>query len=170
MKPYREYAYYSINMHDSAELRALLRETILRERIQHVVETGTHQGLGSTRFLAEIFVETTPPRSFVTIEANWRSWRRARRNLRRFPFVQSLWGDSLEPRRALEFVEQDECIRHHERYPDVFIDEPDDPVRFYGRELRGELGGAPRGARRLQREVQRWFYHAGDDLLAKSLR
>ena len=32
MKPYREYAYYSINMHDSAELRALLRETILRER------------------------------------------------------------------------------------------------------------------------------------------
>jgi hypothetical protein len=157
-------------MHDSAELRELLKRSIVREGIRHVVESGTHEGLGSTRFLAEVFAEVSPPRSFVTIEANWRSWRRARRNLRRFPFVQVLWGESLDTREAIEFVESDDCLRHHARYPNVFIDETDDPVGFYVRELRGGLGGVPRDLRhRLLMKFHRLVFYRGERLLARCL-
>ena len=169
MKPYREYEFGSISMHDNAQLRELLRAVIVGEQLEHVVETGTHEGLGSTRFLAESFQATTTPKSFVTIEASWKSWRRAKRNLISFPFVKPLWGQTLELRRALDFVQSDECIRHHERYPDIFIDDVDDPVAFYSREVRGELAGTPNVFRRLQRAIDRWRAYAGDDLLAKSL-
>ena len=171
MKLYSEYPLWSISMNDSPELRQLLAEAIVRERIAHVVETGTFEALGSTRFLAETFASTMVPRTFVTIEANWRSWRRARRNLRRFPFVLPLWGQSLDACRALEFIETDECLREHQRYPDIFIDDVEDPVAFYRRELRGELGGVPR---RLHRRLLRKFDHAvhyqGERLLERSLR
>lgn len=170
MKPYSEYSLGSISMHDSPELRQLLAEAIVRERIGHVIETGTFEGLGSTRFLAETFASTIVPRTFVTIEANWRSWRRARRNLRRFGFIRSLWGRSLQTRQALEFVETDQCLREHGRYPDIFIDNVEDPVAFYRREILGELGGV---SKRLHRRVLRMFdravHYQGEDLLERSL-
>ena len=170
MKSYREYALGSVSMHDSAELRGLLCDVIVRRRIEHVVETGTHEGVGSTRFVAESFPRDASLRTFVTIEAGWRSWRRAKRNLRRFPFVAPLWGQSLSLRTAIEFVEHDECIRQHERYPDVFIDDVDDPVGFYTRELKGGIGGAPRGLhRRLMFAIDRWLRYSAEELLAKSL-
>ena len=170
MKSYREYPLASVSMHDSAELRRLLRDVIVRHRIRHVVETGTHEGLGSTRFVAESFPPDAQIRSFVTIEAGWKSWRRARRNLRRYDFVTPLWGHTLALRTAIDFVENDECIRHHERYPDVFIDEVDDPVGFYKRELERGLDGTPRRLhRRIQFALDRRTRYAGEGLLATSL-
>ena len=170
MKSYREYALGSISMHDSAELRGLLRDVIAREHIAHVVETGTHEGLGSTRFLAESFPANAPPKSFITIEASWRHWRRAKRNLRRYPFVKAIWGQTLPLRAAIEFVERDDFIRDHERYPDIFIDDVEDPVRFYTKELRGELATARMGPRRQAlRAVDRWLRYGGEGLLAKFL-
>ena len=170
MKSYREYPLWSVSMHDSNELRQLLRDAIVRYGIAHVVETGTHEGLGSTRFVAESFPPEARPRSFVTIEAGWKSWRRARRNLRRFPAVTPVWGHTLELRSAIDFVEQDECICHHERYPEVFIDDVDDPVGFYTRELKGGLSGAPHGLhKRLAFAIDRRFRYGGEGLLAKSL-
>ena len=59
MKSYREYALGSVSMHDNDELRSLLRDVIVRERIRHVVETGTHEGTGSTRFVAEISLKSS---------------------------------------------------------------------------------------------------------------
>jgi predicted O-methyltransferase YrrM len=76
MKSYREYPLWSVSMHDSAELRHLLRDVIVRRGIRHVVETGTHEGVGSTRFVAESFPPDAGIRTFVTIEAGWKSWRR----------------------------------------------------------------------------------------------
>lgn len=170
MKPYREYALFSVSMHDSDELRQLLRDAIVRYGIAHVVETGTHEGLGSTRFIAESFPPERRPRSFVTIEAGWKSWRRARRNLRQFPVVTPVWGHTLEIRSAIEFVERDECIRCHERFPDVFIDDVDDPVGFYTRELKSGLSGMPRGLpKRLAFAIDRRLRYGGEGLLAKSL-
>lgn len=170
MKSYREYALGSISMHDSAELRALLRDVIVRDRIAHVIETGTHVGLGSTRFLAESFPADAPPKSFITIEASWRHWRRAKRNLRRFPFVNPIWGQTLPLREAIEFVERDDFIRHHERHPDIFIDDTDDPVGFYARELRGEIDTTRMGPpRRVWRAIDHWIRYGGEGLLAKSL-
>ena len=144
MKSYRDYPLSSVSMHDSTDLRRLLRDVIVRHDIRHVVETGTHEGLGSTRFVAESFPPDAEIRSFVTIEAGWKSWRRARRNLRGYSFVTPVWGHTLALRSAIDFVEHDECILHHERYPDVFIDDVDDPVGFYKRELERGLDGTPR--------------------------
>lgn len=171
MKPYSEYSLGSISMHDSPELRQLLAEAIVRERIVHVVESGTFEGLGSTRFVAETFAATISPQTFVTIEANWHSWRRARRNLRRFPFVRPLWGQSLETARALEFVQTDICVREHWRYPEVFIDDVQDPVALYKREIMGALSGEPTGLRRrLIRKFDRALHYKGEGLLDRSLR
>lgn len=170
MKPYRDYTLWSVSMHDSDELRQLLREAIVRHRITHVVETGTHEGLGSTRFIAESFPPEAQPKSFVTIEAGWKNWRRARRNLRRFPAVKAVWGHTLDVRSAIDFVERDECIRHHERYPDVFIDDVDDPVSLYTRELKRGLSRPPRGVReRLTFAFDRRWRYEGEGLLAASL-
>jgi hypothetical protein len=170
MKSYREYALGSISMHDSPSLRGLLRNVITSDRIAHVVETGTHEGLGSTRFLAESFPADAEPQSFVTIEASWQHWRRARRNLRRFPFVRPLWGHTLDVRSAIAFVERDEYIQEHERFPDVFIDDVEDPVGFYAREIRGELAGRPRGLRRrVLFVIDRWLHYGGERLLTRSL-
>src|SRR5205807_5789775 len=61
-------------------------------------------------------------------------------------------------------------IRHHERYPDIFIDDVEDPVRFYTKELRGELATARMGPRRQAlRAVDRWLRYGGEGLLAKFL-
>jgi hypothetical protein len=170
MKSYRDYPLGSVSMHDCDELRQLLRDAVARYGIAHVVETGTHEGLGSTRFVAESFPPERLPKSFVTIEAGWRSWRRARRNLRQFPVVTPVWGHTLEIRSAIEFVERDECIRCHERYPDVFIDDVEDPVGFYTRELNGGLSSAPRGLhKRLAFAIDRRLRYGGEGLLAKSL-
>ena len=171
MRPYREYPLGSISMHDSPRLRELLAKSIARDRIRHVLETGTHEGLGSTRFLAETFAAVAVPRSFVTIEANWRYWRRARRNLWKFSFVQPLWGATLDVAAAIAFVQSDDVLKNHERYPDIFIDDVEDPIGLYVRELRGELGELPHDVRRrLLMRLQSWLYYRGERLLEKHLR
>ena len=170
MKSYRDYPLWSVSMHDSTDLRRLLRDTIVRHGIKHVVETGTHEGLGSTRFVAESFPVDAGVLTFVTIEAGWKSWRRAKRNLRRYPFVTPLWGHTVPLRTAIAFVESDDCIRHHNRYPDVFIDDVDDPVGFYKSELERGLEGVPRHLhRRIQFAIDRRVRYAGENLLPKSL-
>src|SRR5688500_15017101 len=95
MRLFSDYAGSSIRMHDSAALRSLLASTIANHRVTHVIETGTNLGLGSTRFVAEAFPPNAPPDLFVTIEARWSNWQRARRNLARFPFVRCEWGLSV---------------------------------------------------------------------------
>jgi hypothetical protein len=171
MKLYSAEANASISMHDSPNLRALLRDAIRRCDVQAVVETGTFWGTGSTRFLAESFPEREPPELFITIETSWQNWRKARTNLRRFSFVRPVWGLTLDREQALAFVKADECLRDHKRYPDVFIDNIDNPARFYERELRGRL--IPLSLRDLF--LLPWYLHdrvteyAGEDLLRRSL-
>jgi hypothetical protein len=166
MKLYSSDAGARMQIGDDPRLRALLRHVIKSERITHVVETGTFLGLGSTTLVAESFPAGFPPEAFVTIEARWQSWCQARRNLSRFPFVHALWGTSVPIGRALEFIRDDELLRHHERYEGIFIDDVVDPVAFYSAEVRGELGGVSlswRGALRMA--ADRVVHYAGSDLL-----
>jgi len=168
MKP--RSGYLATGMQGSEELRLLLRETLSRQRISHVLETGTYLGLGSTTFAAESFPASSPPEVFVTIEVNWVSWREAKRNLRRFPFVTPLWGRTVAAKTALEFLENDHVLRNPDRYPDIFIDDTRDPVRFYRNEILGALGGAHKGRRQAMRWLfDRVFSYAGGDLLEKYL-
>jgi hypothetical protein len=170
MRSYREYRLASMRMVDDSGLAPVLARVIAESGISHVVETGTYLGTGSTRMLAAAFPIDRPPESFITIEANWSSWCAARDNLAAFPFVTVLWGRTIRRRAALEFVRTDDALRHHERWPDVFIDDTKHPVKSYSRELRGRLGGRPRGLRlmaRFGRDRLRCF--SGEDLLARSL-
>ena len=161
----------SMSMAASEELRSLLKDTLQKQRITHVLETGTYRGLGSTTFVSESFPDSNPPDLFVTIEANWVSWRQARQNLRRFPFVAPLWGRTVAVDRALQFLERDDILRTHEEYPDIFIDDTSDPLSFYRNEILGGLGGAPRNPiHRIRWILDRIFACAGEDLLQTYLQ
>jgi hypothetical protein len=159
-----------MRMADDGGLAPVLARVVREDSITHVVETGTYLGAGSTKMLAEAFPRDRPPESFVTIEANWSSWRTAKENLAHFPFVTPLWGRTVTRHAALAFVRSDEALRHHERWPDVFIDDTRHPVKSYTRELKGRLGGRPRGLRDAAAFVRdRLRSYAGDDLLPRYL-
>ena len=171
MKLYSEYPDASMSMAASAELRSLLKDTLKKQQITHVLESGTYLGLGSTTFVSESFPANSPPNIFVTIETNWMSWHQARKNLLRFPFVEPLWGRTVSVDKALRFLESDEVLCRHDKYPDIFIDDTQDPLRFYRNEVLGRLGGTPRRPRALAHWLfDRTFSRAGDDLLEKYLR
>ena len=144
MKCYSNVMGSSISMSTDPTLREALAALVQVASLRVVLECGTFEGTGSTRLLAEIFEGISKPDRFVTIEANWRSWRRARANLRPFAFVEPVWGCSLRRADACAFIRSDEALLSHERYPDVFIDHVEDPVWFYLREIEGRLGGGQR--------------------------
>ncbi len=160
----------SISMAPDNRLKPFLSSTLAQYPITHVIETGTFRGLGSTTRISESFAPGRTPGVFVTIEANWVSWCHAKRNLRRFPFVQPLWGQSVAQARALAFIESDEALHHHARYPDIFIDDIADPVRFYRDEILGKLGAPVSNPKYLLRRCfDRAFAYSGEDLLEKHL-
>lgn len=154
----------------SGRLCMLLRDTLSMERIDHVIETGTFNGLGSTKFVSESFPKGRPPRQFVTIETNWSSWCQAKRNLRQFSFVLPLWGKTVPLDRALQFLDTDDVLRNHHNYPDIFIDDTSDPLQFYREEAKGRLGGVSKNPRlAIHRMFDRILFYAGDNLLEKYL-
>ncbi len=161
MKLYSLHPAAHISMGDSPELRALLRTVIREEAIDRVVESGTYDGSGSTTMLAEAFSSAAPPRRFVTLEANGQSWSKAKANLQRFPFVTPVWGLSVALDEALDFLRTDPCLSDHARWPDIWIDDVDDPLAFYTAETRGQLGGQTEGS---------IDAHQGEDLLRRELR
>lgn len=170
MRSYKEYRLASMRMADDGGLGPVLARVVREQRITHVIETGTYLGTGSTRMLAEAFPRERPPRSFVTIEANWSSWRAAKANLEAYPFVTPLWGRTVGRSEALAFIRSDEVLRHHERWPEVFIDDTRHPVTSYSRELKGRLGGRPRAWRDVAAFVRdRMRDYSGENLLPKYL-
>ncbi len=162
MKLYSEHPGASITMSADPVLAHLLRRVIAEERIECVVETGTFHGLGSTCMLAEAFLPGAEPRRFVTLEANPGSFEEAKRNLTRFPFVQPIWGLSVGLAEALDFLGNDECLRDHARWPEVWIDDVNDPLEFYRAEVRGQLGHSASDPATTE--------YQGEDLLRRELR
>ena len=137
MKLYSSCPSASMSMHANERLKNLLRAVMREESFNIVIETGTYLGLGSTTFIAESFPANRPPSSFITIEANWNAWRKARKNLGRFPFISPLWGKSVPTEEALSFIRTDEMLANQQNYPDVYIDNTVDPIAFYSNETLG---------------------------------
>lgn len=171
MKLYSAAPGANISMIGDAELRHLLVDMTKYNPISHILESGTYTGLGSTKFIAEIFgAQSPPPQLFVTIEANHHSWQKARNNLKGFPFVTPVWGLSISPPEGLRFIRNDPALLDHLKYPDIFIDDVQDPMSFYSREIAGGLGGGARNPlEKIRRLVDRPRFYAGEDLLAKWL-
>src|SRR5262245_56924812 len=160
-----------MEMVDDPVLREQLAGLIRRHRIDVAIETGTFLGLGSTRFIAEAMHQVGSPKRLVTVEVNFANWCQAKANLRPYPFVDCRWGLSVGLDRALEFLKQDEMLRHHERYPDIYIDNVTDPALAYSRELLGQAEELERvpltgGAAEFNGKAN---LHDGEDLLARLL-
>src|SRR5260370_12951782 len=144
MKLYSAAPRASISMIEDGRMLNLWVEISKYISIVHILEAGTHIGLGSTKFIAEIFRAQSPaPQLFVTIEASHHNWRRARENLKAFPFVTPLWGLSTSLQEALRFIGNDPALQNHFKYPNIFIDDVEDPINFYSNEIAGRLGGRP---------------------------
>src|SRR5260370_33191430 len=171
MKLYSAAPRASISMIEDGRMLHLLVEISKDSPITHILETGTHIGLGSTKFIAEIFRTQSPaPQLFVTIEASHHNWRRARENLKAFPFVTPLWGLSTSLQEALRFIGNDPALQNHFKYPNIFIDDVEDPINFYSNEIAGRLGGGARNPmERIRQFVDRRRFYSGEDLLAKWL-
>jgi len=140
MKRYQEYARQSVSMSTDPVFKETLRRLFAEHDIDYVIETGTWLGTGSTRTLARAFRPNRPPRAYFTIEGNLTFHLIARLNLARWKFVRPLWGNTVARDKALAFIRQDAALRQHEHYPDVFIDDTNDPVAFYTNEIAGKLG------------------------------
>lgn len=173
MRQYTSHPGYSMYMSDDKNLQELLKKTIKDKEITHVLETGTFQGKGSTRMVAEAFLNYRAPEKFVTIEANYFSWIKAVENLKPYPFVTPVWGLSLNRAEAIKFVEDDEMLKNADKYPDVYCDGGENPHQFYIKEIKGELGNSRFKIlnkvyeRKVKKEMK--AHHKGDDLLVKYL-
>ena len=139
MKEYGDYKYTSVSMNKDMDLINSLAELASKNTIEYIIETGTHRGLGSTTMLGNAFKNSSSLKSLNTIEIDYTNYTLAKKNLSQFIFVNCHYGCSLDLNDAIAYVKQDEAILHHEKYPEVFIDNAKDPINFYVNELEGRL-------------------------------
>ena len=126
-------------MREDPVLTEHLIRLIAAAKIDVAIETGTYLGLGSTRFVAECFLAVAPPKRLVTCEVHFANWCRAKANLRAYPFVDCRWGSTVDVAAALRFLETDPMLIQHRNYHGIYIDDTEDPIGWYSRELRGQL-------------------------------
>ena len=140
MKLYADYAHASISMSKDSMFKATLDWLFAENDIDVVIECGTYLGIGSTASMAQAIINSGKPHPlFYTIEADEQIHKEAVENLKRFPFVTPLWGLSVDCAAARDFILNDDAIRNHEQYPDVFIDYIDNPIDIYIEEIEGQL-------------------------------
>lgn len=162
MKLFRDYEHADMGMVHDPLLKTALAELAANIPVETVIETGTHLGLGSTTLLAQAF-ERKGTR-IHTIEANYESYHQARKNLKKYPSVRCHYGCSTRLDQARDFIKRDPAILNHELFPGIFIDNTEDPVAFYSREVEGLLS-ATSAARSWWANVTRPTFE--DDLLTK---
>ncbi|MEO7306363.1 MAG: hypothetical protein ABIR78_15055 [Ferruginibacter sp.] len=140
MKDYASYAKGSISMSKDTVFIDTVESIINKNDISYIVESGTYMGTGSTRTISDILVKTKKNiKKFYTIEVDNAFFRKAKKNLKKYLFVEPIWGISIDPEEAIQFVNSDDAIMNHEKYPDVFIDTLNNPVEFYTNEIRGQF-------------------------------
>jgi hypothetical protein len=116
-----------------------------------IIETGTYLGLGTTSALIRAVKASNRWKRenknipIHTIEANENNYKKATENLSRYSsWVHIHHGLSLGLEECLTFIENDDVLLNHEKYPDIYYDSPD-PVKFYSDEVRGQLAFFGRG-------------------------
>jgi len=169
MKLYFENPAASTRMIEDKALGDLLAGLASDDQVQGVIETGTFDGLGSTALLASSF-KSKKPRFFYTCEVDFLNYLKARKNLIQYPFVKCLWGLSVRLNEASQFLQNDQMLKHHEDYPELYIDHVQNPVAFYEKECRGEIFSRRKGFRQnIHYSVMKMLHHRGEDLLRRLL-
>jgi len=129
IKP-RKISSYQVGI-NSASFRDLVNAVIKENSIEEIIETGTNNGMGSTKIFAETGVLTK------TIECNVGCFNIAKNNLSKFKNVQFFNALSLNKENMIEFMKNDKFL-----YDTKYLNECQimtdhiDPVGFYS----GELG------------------------------
>jgi hypothetical protein len=171
MRAYSKDIHFSVSMTNLSQVSEIIKNENKKNRIRYVIETGTNLGLGSTKMLAETFINEEQPPEIITLEANWLNWKKAKKNLEKYNFVKPFWGLSVSKDKAVDFVKNDYAILHHQEFPDIYIDGGDDPKGFYEKELSGEFGYT---RFKLVNLIFKYFenrdkkkYFGGEDLLKK---
>lgn len=142
MKLYADYAHASISMIKDAEFVEQLQKVISDKNICYFLETGTNTGQGSTKMISEAILKTgVEVKKFYTLERDPFFFNKAQENLKGYPFVTQVLGLSTGEQEAIDFLNKDEHLADHSKYPDVFIDNIEDPRSFYINEIRGNLSG-----------------------------
>jgi hypothetical protein len=164
VKRYSDHPGAHISMGQDPELVQILMQTVSVDGLCCAIETGTYVGTGSTTLLARAFCPQGRALGPVTtIEASWASYRAACANLAVFPHVNCRWGLSVRREEAIQFIENDPALQHHESEPDVLIDATENPRDFYLREIDGHLPGME------ERAADEPLLRAPDNLLRESL-
>lgn len=140
MKNYGEYNKWSVSMAANEKFLNSLDKLFQSENIDCIVESGTYKGTGSTKSLAESVIKNKVQlKHFYTLEVDHDLFSIAKKNLAKYPFITCLWGLSVPPKEAISFINNDDAIENHEKYPDVYIDNLENPKEFYLNEIYGKL-------------------------------
>jgi hypothetical protein len=76
---------------------------------------------------------------FYTAEVNKKNYLQAKKNLATFKFITPLLGLTTKFETAIDFIKTDDAIKNHEKYHEVYIDDLDNPVGFYLKEIEKSL-------------------------------
>lgn len=140
MKLYSNYSNASISMSSDEDFKTALLNLFEKHAISNIVESGTYLGRGSTTLLAEcILLKKLKINNFYTIEIDINNFLKSRSYLKKYDFVTPIWGLSVPAEKAILFLEQDEAIKNHHLFPEVYIDNVENPLDFYLQEINGSL-------------------------------
>ena len=140
MKDYAAYPRSSISMSKDEKFLNTIDGIFRDNVITTIIESGTFKGTGSTTTIAESVVRNKVDiECFYTIEVDYRFYTIAKKNLKKYKFIHPIWGLSVDQNKAISFIENDDAIKNHSNYPDVYIDTLNNPVEFYLNEINGQL-------------------------------
>lgn len=140
MKNYSDYEYSSVSMSTDASFIENIEKIFADNYITDILESGSYLGKGSTVILADAVIKSGKAfPNFVTLEVDYELFKKARNNLKKYPFVKPIWGISIAKNEAIDFIKNDDAIIHHEQFEDIYIDNIKDPLNFYLNEVDGQL-------------------------------
>ncbi|MDX2188501.1 MAG: hypothetical protein SFY32_01445 [Bacteroidota bacterium] len=129
----------SVSFIEDPDFIVSLNSCFATQKISTIIESGTFNGQGSTLFLIKLCEKYQWPNKFITIENNFYNFLSASKFLKIYPKVHLIWGCSVNQSKALKNLENDNFLRYHEKYPDIYIDSLDNPLDFYKNEINGAL-------------------------------
>ena len=140
MKDYALYARSSISMSNDQLFLTTIDKIFELYPIKTIIESGTFKGTGSTTTLAKAIVKSNVSiDNFYTIEVDHSFYTAAKKWLKKYDFFHPIWGMSVDENEAINFIENDEAINVHTKYPDIYIDTLINPKDFYLNEIKGQL-------------------------------
>lgn len=99
------------NIHPEKEkFRKLIKELLISYQFEQVIETGSFDGLGSTK----IFAETNL--SVKSLECNFVHYLTAKQNLLEYPNVEIINAFSLNKKDMIDFIKTDDFLSDEEYY------------------------------------------------------